>query len=84
MFHDAQTAANNGNHDPRLLYNIVLGSSRAHYISPRKDARNDVIAVDVMRHRRRGVGDKIDPQLLARAQLQLFTMNLSKSAKGLD
>ena len=46
----AAAAANNGNHDPRLLYNIVLGSSRAHYISPRKDARDDVIAVDVKRN----------------------------------
>ena len=44
----ARTAANNGNHDPRLLYIIVLGSSRAHYITPRRDARDDVIAVDVM------------------------------------
>ena len=45
-------ADNNGNHDPRLLYTVVLGSSRAHYITPRKDARDDVIAVDVRRNAR--------------------------------
>ena len=45
-----RAAANNGNHDPRLLYIIVLGSSRAHYFTPRKDARDDVIAVDVICH----------------------------------
>jgi hypothetical protein len=39
------TAANNGNHDPRLFYIVVLGSSRVHYITPRKDARDNVIAV---------------------------------------
>ena len=43
-------AANNGNHDPRLLYIVVLGSSRAHHITPKRDARDDVIAVYVMRH----------------------------------
>jgi hypothetical protein len=41
-------AANNGNHDPRLLYIVVLGSSRAHHITPKRDARDDVIAVDVI------------------------------------
>ncbi len=45
-----QTADNNGNHDARLLYILVLGSSRAHYPTPRKDARDDVIAVDVICH----------------------------------
>lgn len=44
-------SANNGNHDARLLHTIVLGSSRAHYGTPLMDARDDVIAVNVRRHR---------------------------------
>jgi hypothetical protein len=44
------TSHNIGNHDARLLYIIDLASSRAHYSTPTKDARDDVIAVDVMRH----------------------------------
>lgn len=47
------TSHNNGNHGPRLLYMVDLGSSRAHYITPRKEARDDVIAADVSRNRRR-------------------------------
>ncbi len=45
------TATNIGNPDPRLSYMVGLGSSLARYITPRKDARDDVIAVDVRRHR---------------------------------
>ena len=45
-----QRAYNNGNHDPRLLYIIDLGSSRAHYGTPSMDARDDVIPADVSRH----------------------------------
>ena len=46
----AAAAPNNGNHDPRLLYILVLGSSRAHYSTPLMDARDDVIAADVRRN----------------------------------
>ena len=48
--YEAATAANIGNHDPRSLYVVALGSSRAHYLTPRKEARDDVIAADVSRH----------------------------------
>ena len=49
LTHDP-TAHNNGNHDPRLLHIVVRGSSRAHYITPRKDARDDVVRADVRQH----------------------------------
>ena len=41
---------NSGYHDARLLYIIDLASSRAHYGTPLKDARDDVIPVDVRRN----------------------------------
>jgi len=44
-------ADNSWYHAARLLYKIELASSRAHYGTPLKEARDDVIPADVMRHR---------------------------------
>ena len=43
-------ADNSWYHDARLLYRIDLASSRAHYGTPLKEARDDVIPADVMRN----------------------------------
>ena len=43
-------ADNSWYHDARLLYRIDLASSRAHYRTPLKEARDDVISADVSRH----------------------------------
>ena len=45
------TAANSWYHAARLLYTIDLASSRAHYGTPTKEARDDVIPADVSRKR---------------------------------
>ena len=45
----ARAADNSGYHDARLLYIIDLASSRAHCRAPSKEARDDLIAADVIR-----------------------------------
>ena len=51
----AAAAANNENHDARLLYIIDLASCRAHYETPLMDARHDMVLADVMRHCRQSI-----------------------------
>ena len=77
-------ADNSGYHDARLLYIMDLASSRAHYKTPSKEARDDVIPADVRRNRRKEIYEGLIPRLVARAQLQLFAMSLAEYAMELD
>lgn len=47
---EAAAAHNSTNHDAQHYINKVFASSRAHHITPRRDARDDVVRADVSRN----------------------------------